>query len=375
MRYHEMSPQELLVAGNHAPEINDVPWLVRWDEVRDPEATVARLLPETVEFHTSGTTGPEEAWVRTAEQLWDEAGLLAGLIAPRRPDAVLACAPARHLFGALATVLLPARLRVPAWYRPQYYGAMPQAGRRRWAVVGVPWTFSVLLRHSEWVRAAEQVTVLHSTAMLPTAAARLVQTEGADQVSVTEVFGSTETGGVASRVWGPDDPLWELLPDVRPAWGEPDATGEVLLAVSSPRLAHRPGLPHPASHRTDDYIRAGADHRFRFSGRRGRLVKVNGRRVNLDELERLLRDVVHCADLACLPVTDPVSGENLDLLVVPAPGEELVGGDVRAVLATAGLVVRPRRVHVVDRIDRSDTGKLRRVQPPLPTRAGARSDR
>ncbi|MDX3376667.1 hypothetical protein PV390_19930 [Streptomyces sp. ME02-6991-2A] len=371
MRYHELSPHELLAAGNDAPEINDTPWLVRWDEVRDPEALVTGLLPDTVEFRTSGTTGPQESWVRTGQQLWDEAGLLAGLLTPRRPEALLACAPARHLFGALATVLLPARLGVPVWYRPQYYGAMPPTERRRWAVVGVPWTFSVLLRHAEWVGAAEQVAVLHSTAMLPTTAARLVQEQGAERVSVTEVFGSTETGGVASRVWAPDEPLWELLPDVRPAWGEPDSTGDVLLSVSSPRLAARPGRPQPSSHLTDDYIRVGPDHRFRFSGRRGRLVKVNGRRVNLDELERLLRDVVHCADLACLPVTDPVSGENLDLLVVPAAGEALDTGGVRAVLASAGLVVRPRRVHFVDRIDRSDTGKLRHVQPPLTTRAGA----
>lgn len=372
MSYDELTPKELLGAGHGAPEINDRPWLVRWDAEADPEALVARLLPDTVEFRTSGTTGPEQSWLRSRAQLWDEAGLLAGLLAGQRPTAVLACAPARHLFGALATVLLPARLGLPVWYRPQYYGAMPPQDRRhRWAVIGVPWTFSVLRRHGDWVRGAERVAVLHSTATLPAAAADLVREQDTGRVSVTEVLGSTETGGIASRVWAPDEQLWELLPDVEPAWGEPDDTGEVLLAVSSPRLARQPGRSRPDSHRTDDYIRAGSDRRFRFSGRRGRLVKVNGRRINLDELEHLFRTVVTCADLACLPVTDAVSGENLDLLVVPTPGERLDGGTVRAALASAGLAVRPRRVHLVERIDRSDTGKLRRVQPPYPTEAGA----
>ncbi|MBP2473508.1 acyl-CoA synthetase (AMP-forming)/AMP-acid ligase II [Crossiella equi] len=324
----------------------DRPWHHDWSTMSDLRAAVQ--LPSTMDFDTSGSTGPSRTWRHRGETLWTEAGLLADLVRPHRPEAVLASAPPRHLYGALATVLLPARLRLPVWYRPQYFGALPPPGGRRWLVVAVPWTFAALARREAWLDQVAHLTVLHSSATVPETAARLLERLGG-RAEVVEVFGATETGGVAHRVWRPDPPPWRLFPDVELRTEGP---GEQPLRVRGPRLAE--GL---AEWTLDDFVVPVPDRGFRFAGRRSRLVKVNGRRVDLDVLEAALRAALPGMDLAALPVADPTSGEHVDLLVVPEGRTE---DEVRA--AIAHLAPRPRRVLLVPAIDRSATGKARRVR-------------
>lgn len=79
---------------------------------------------------------------------------------------------------------------------------------------------------------------------------------------------------------------------------------------------------------------------FRFHGRRSRLVKVNGQRVHLDHVEERLRELVPCADLACVPIPDEVRGEDFDLLVVEDPryplGTDAVRRRIRDALPRPG---------------------------------------
>jgi acyl-coenzyme A synthetase/AMP-(fatty) acid ligase len=338
--FPEVTADELLSAGFGA--ITDRAWFVRWDR----SFPVLERLPETVVMRTSGSTGPGRDWPRTREQLWTEAGLLADLLRPYDPEAVVAFAPPRHLFGALASVLVPARLGLPVWYRPGFFGSLPPVAGKRVAVVAVPWIFPLLLAHPAWLRTVADITVLHSTATLPATAGEFLAT--APHARIIEVFGSTETGGVAKRRWDGGNPLWELFDDVTV---ESCTGGEVPLVVRSPRLAGG-----ARTWQTDDVVELADARRFRFTGRRGRLVKVNGRRLNLDELEIALRAVVRCADLALVPVADAMTGEHVELLVVPSGG---IRPDLGPAIDVLGL--RPRRVRVVDRIDRTETGKLRLV--------------
>jgi acyl-coenzyme A synthetase/AMP-(fatty) acid ligase len=340
--FPSIAPDELLSEGFGA--ITDRPWFVRWgpgagDLVRDS-------LPETVVMRTSGTTGPSLEWPRTRQQLWAEAGLLADLLRPHQPEAVVSFAPPRHLFGALASVLVPARLGVPAYYRPGFFGSLPPVAGKRVTVMAVPWIFQLLLEHPDWVRSVADLTVLHSTALLPATAGDFLAMAG--HARIVEVFGSTETGGVAHRSWRGGNPLWQLFDDVAVESGN---DGEVPLVVRSPRLAG-----DARTWQMDDFVELSGDRRFRFTGRRGRLVKVNGRRLNLDELEVALRAAVQCDDLALVPCADAMIGEHIDLLVVPSAGGRYDLGRAFEVLG-----LRPRRVRVVDRIDRTETGKLRRV--------------
>jgi acyl-coenzyme A synthetase/AMP-(fatty) acid ligase len=201
--------------------------------------------------------------------------------------------------------------------------------------------------------------------MLPATAGEFLDRAGSDRALVVEVLGSTEAGGIATRRWrAGDPPEWTLFPDVsfahpHPAAG-PDAP-EVPLVVRSPRLAFRPGEQPPRQWEADDFVQPLGERTFRFAGRRNRLVKVNGRRINLDEVEYALREVLDCADLAVVPVADRMIGEHVDLLLVLKA--DIALGDLDLATAYERMGVRPRKVRVVPTIDRSEMGKLRHVQP------------
>lgn len=374
MNYREFSPEELIAAGFDSPEVTDRPWTVRWD--RCPGGAAERVLsalPDSVSFATSGTTGRSRTWSRSRESLWAEVSMLARLVGPHRPRAALCSVHPRHLYGALSSVLLPARLGIPAWYRPDFLGSLPPADvADGWLVTAIPWTFSLLRRSSSWVRAAGRVTVLHASGMIPDAALAFLEEAGPDRARVVEVFGATESGGVATRQWSAGSPPdWSLIDDV--SFAEPlrPGEGEVSLHVRSPRLAHEPGEPAPRSCLLDDHVERLGERTFRFSGRRTRLVNVNGRRLNLDRLEDLLTPITGCRDLAVRPVTDPMIGEHIELYLVLDEGYALVDLDLPAAFARIG--VRPRRVRVVDEIDRTEIGKYRRVQQSATTEPGVSS--
>lgn len=378
MTFLATSPELLLRNGIGAPEINDQPWSVRWDH-RDSSATsahtstnantadrIAPLFTDMVDFHTSGSTGEARRWRRSWDQLWREAGMLADLVAPHQPDAILSFAPPRHVYGALATILMPAHLGRDVYYRPQYFGRMPDPAGKRWAVVAVPWTYSILLRQHDWLEQVSHLSILHSTAILPSAAEDLLRRLGPEKVSLTEIFGSTETGGIAWRRRSADDPPWSLFADVEFAKPPADEQ-EIPLIVRSPRLAAGETGAREDKWETGDYVTPDGDRHFRFAGRRERLVKVNGRRINLDAMESELKATLACADLACLPMTHNVSGEHVELLIVAGADGASGVEEVRATIAATGGRLQPRLITFVSRIDRSDSGKPRLLQPSSPT--------
>ncbi len=368
MGYVDIAPETLLSLGFAAPEVTDQAWVTRWDTERDPAGLVRRTLPDTVAFETSGSTGTCRRWDRTREAVWAEAGLLADLVGPERPEAVVSFVPPVHVYGALATLLMPARMRLPVWYRSSFFGPLPQVDARRVVVVATPWIFTLLLQHLDWIRRLDHLTVLHSSAMLPATAADLLAEAGADRALIVEVLGSTETGGIATRRWRTGEPPpWTLLPDVSFACdGAGDGAAgpvqaDVPLRIRSPRLASPPGGAPADAWETDDCVQVLDDRRFLFAGRRNRLVKVNGRRIDLDDVERSLRGVLDCVDLAVVPVADRMIGEHVDLLVVLKPGTGLRDLDLAGAFSRIG--IRPRRVRLMPTIDRSPTGKLRHLQP------------
>ncbi|MBB6421399.1 class I adenylate-forming enzyme family protein [Streptomyces sp. AK010] len=365
MTYSEMTPEKLLSLGFTSPDVADGAWVVRWDRADgQPEELIRGHLPPTIDFHTSGSTGPSQCWRRLRENVWLEAGLLADLVADEEPEAVVSFVPPVHLYGALASVVVPARMGLPVWYRSSFAGRMPDTGCGRVVVAATPWIFSLLLQHMDWVEKLDHLTVLYGGALLPDDAHRFLAAAGPERALLVEVLGSTEAGGTATRRWrGGEPPHWTLFPDVSFADSVPiDPAGEeeVPLAVRSPRLAFRPGGSPPAVFEGDDQVTRTGERTFRFAGRRGRLVKVNGRRVNLDEMENALRALIDCRDLAIRPVTDSMIGEHFELLLVLHPGVTLADTDLTAGYQRLG--IRPKRVRVLNKIERSALGKVRHAQ-------------
>ncbi|CCH32374.1 acyl--CoA ligase [Actinosynnema sp. NPDC047251] len=363
--FQHVTPRELLEpAADGRPAFmtgafGRTPWVVRWDLVPESRrrGLVFDLVRDGLTHSTSGTSGTPRQWYRDTGQAWCEAELLAGLLGPDRPDAIMSFAPPEHSYGTWTSVLLGAELGVPSWYRTGHGPPIPGAAGSRWVVVTIPSAFGTMRRELDWFEGV-QTAVLHSTAMLPAVADEVVARLGPDRCRLIELFGSTETATIALRQHGEPPGEWALLPDVRFTADVPRAGDEFRLHVRSPRLAREPGRPRPDSWLMDDWVRRTGPARFRFEGRRSRLVNVNGVRVDLDAVEARLRAAVPGVDLACVPTRDPVRGEHFELLVVSPPA---VPYD-RLAAAFERLGVCPRAIAPVAAIDRSSTGKVRSMQ-------------
>ncbi|WP_126225259.1 AMP-binding protein [Burkholderia ambifaria] len=137
-----------------------------------------------------------------------------------------------------------------------------------------------------------------------------------------EIFGSTETGGIA---WRRQDVslAWQPLKgvDVR-------CDDEGVLCV---RSAH---LGHDRWHRTDDTARFDAQGRFALAGRRDRVIKLDGKRVSLPELET--RILAHeYVEQAAAVVVDGATRPHVGVVaVLSAAGRDALAEHGRIAVAT-----------------------------------------
>ncbi|WP_322032756.1 AMP-binding protein [Paraburkholderia sp. J76] len=94
-----------------------------------------------------------------------------------------------------------------------------------------------------------------------------------------EIYGSTETGGIAWRRQN-EAQAWTPMPGIAVRAGAADEGGA--LEVRSPHLGH------DGWHRTDDKAAFDEQGRFVLQGRLDRVVKLDGKRVSLSEMESKL---------------------------------------------------------------------------------------
>nr|WP_240324396.1 AMP-binding protein [Trinickia diaoshuihuensis] len=121
-----------------------------------------------------------------------------------------------------------------------------------------------------------------------------------------EIYGSTETGGIAWRRRDLSD-AWQAVPR---AELKSDADGA--LVVRSPHLGH------DGWHRTDDAVSFDEDGRFRLKGRLDRVVKLDGKRVSLPEIEAHLARHPYVSQAASI-VLPGVARERLGVLAALTP--------------------------------------------------------
>jgi acyl-coenzyme A synthetase/AMP-(fatty) acid ligase len=194
--------------------------------------------------------------------------------------------------------------------------------------------------------------IFSSGAPLPAATAAAFREKTGN--APTEVYGSTESGGIAWRHQANDDAAWTPMPRVSISQ---DADGA--LSISSPHLFDTSAL------RIDDGITLLSDGRFLLNGRLDRVVKVEGKRLSLPDMENELR--VHpCVIDATLIVLDgrrQVLGAIVQLsdagrLALDSIGRRALAQVFRHFLAKRfEPVVLPRRWRFPREIPLDDRGK------------------
>lgn len=107
----------------------------------------------------------------------------------------------------------------------------------------------------------------------------------------TEIFGSTETGGIAWRKQGHDN-AWTLFPRIA-----------ITQDNSGMPLLHSPFLPDDTPFKMDDAIALQEDGRFILGARLDRIVKIEEKRLSLPEMEARLLAHPWIAAAATIPLT------------------------------------------------------------------------
>jgi acyl-CoA synthetase (AMP-forming)/AMP-acid ligase II/3-hydroxymyristoyl/3-hydroxydecanoyl-(acyl carrier protein) dehydratase len=306
-----------------------------------------------VRVWTSGTTGQHQSFGKNVTHLLGEASMQVQSHGFSRGELVVSSVPAHHIYGLLFGVLVPllggGEIFATTPLLPQeILGAL--AHRSCASLIAVPAHLRAMTILPKGSLAAIR-RVISSSAPLPTStAATICEDLGANLI---EIFGSTETGGIAWRKSWPIGQPWELFAPVQVAV---DEAGRMV--VDSPFSAFDavPGARRCAS---ADRIELVDERHFRHVGRDDGVVKIAGKRTSMLEVENrilAIRGVIDAA-VICMP-TSGARGEVLAAVVV-APG--LTPTHLRReLLPFLDPVVIPRVFRFVDSLPRATTGKVRR---------------
>jgi len=308
-----------------------------------PEVLPARHL---VTLWTSGSTGSPQPFTKTAAQILGEAMLLPGLFGLGADARVVSTVPSHHIYGLLFGVLAPlaaggAFSRGSPLHAEVVAAAIRDAGASHLVSSPAHLAGLLVLDALPPIRRA-----FSSGGPLPSA----IRSELHSRLglAVTEIYGSTETGGIAQRS-GVEVP-WMPFPGVKVA-----ASEEGILLVDSPFLAPGARRPFVAS----DRVAMSGEGGFWLQGRSDGVVKVAGKRVALAEVEARLLAIPGVRDAAVIALPVPGVREFEIRAAVVAPGLDEPG--IRSeLLGWLDPVTLPRRIRLLAALPREPTGKITR---------------
>ena len=267
----------------------------------------------SVTFHTSGSTANPKSIVKTFESLAKEVAFhrkrLADVLSQK--PVFLSTIEPQHMYGTLWRVMLPKAADCPV--DPEVIltpESLIEKMRAAHAVFLVT-TPSFLERFAAYADLYDVpkncIEITTSGALLtPAVSVAAARVFG---IAPLEIFGSTETGGVACRRQTTPDCDWTVFDPVQ------------VRATSDGRLEVRSPFSFRKVFTMGDGVTLSADGRtFKLHGRRDRLVKVAEQRVLLPELEDAVRTLPEIADAALCPLEGP-HGTYLGLVVVEVAGE------------------------------------------------------
>ncbi len=328
---------------------------------------------------SSGSTGPSKIIARDAANLVDEVKrytVIDGV--PGSGERIVSLASMVHVLGLVGGLLYGlhagVNLTIPARMTADGILSTVAAGSQPTTLLGVPF-------HIELLASVRQPPKLPQLTGMTTGG-ELVRADVYDafvdryNVRLGNMYGMTEVGVIATDLFGAHRPA--VLP--APGLTVREEAGELHVSVPvSPYLGDQDparwsdGWLHTKDAGTVD-PRTGL---VRVLGRRDSQVSVGGLKVDLTEVEHTLAALPEVAGAVV------VHDHAIEAYVVLAEGAELSAIE-REVTTRLAPYKRPRRLHVVEQLPRTATGKLVRDHavlrgvgpsgPAAPVTTAARSD-
>ncbi|HEX7928251.1 MAG TPA: AMP-binding protein [bacterium] len=335
-RHHEGA----CTIGDNDVRLTDVPPPGALEPPRIPRDHIAAIV------FTSGSTGEPTPHAKCWGSLVEGAKLVRARygVQPRPGTLLVATVAPQHMFGLEASVMLPLTSGVTVhagrpFFPADLHAVLSGAPEYR-VLVTTPYHLGVLLQSGlAWPRVE---LIISATA--PMAQGLAARAEAAFGARVMEIFGSTESGAIASRRTA-----------VEAEWTLYD--GLHLRTVDSEHRVEGGHLPERIVLR--DRLELSSQRTFTLLGRDEDLLKVGGKRCSLGDLNRALGQIEGVVDgVFIAPETGDTGVERLTALVV-APGQS--GADLLQALArVVDSAFLPRPLHLVESLPRNDTGKLAR---------------
>ena len=269
-------------------------------------------------FHTSGSTSGPKTVTKSFESLAREVAYHRSALSAAIPGfadgtsgvTFLATVEPHHMYGTLWREMLPkatgCKVDPEVIMTPESLVAKMKDAEKVFLVT----TPSFLDRFTAY---AGQYDVPRNCVEITTSGALLTadvahRTERVFGIAPREIFGSTETGGVAWRRQSSGAEAqefdWEVFPAVKVS------TDGGRLAVKSPFSFRRRYV-------MGDGVELSPDaRRFRLLGRMDRMVKISEQRVDLEEMERAMRGVDGVREAALVKLSGE-HGDFLGAVVVP----------------------------------------------------------
>jgi acyl-coenzyme A synthetase/AMP-(fatty) acid ligase len=320
-------------------------------------------MPALVVF-TSGSTGAAQAIPKKLSQMASEVETLDVLFGRAAGDAaVLATVSHQHIYGLLFKVLWPLStgraIHAMSIAYPEELAPAIAAGPC--VLIASPAHLKRLPEHLDWSGAARMLRAVFSSGG-PLAPETALSAGGLLGETPIEVYGSSETGGVAWRQRSRcGDDSWLPFPTVDWRLGEEDGT----LEVRSPHLEDDNWL---ALADRAGRVESGGAQRFMLLGRSDRIVKIEEKRISLSAMEATLLASGLAAEarvVLCVPV--PGERQRLAAFIVPtvagramldADGKPALNARLRTVLAAAvEAVALPRRWRYLEQMPVNAQGK------------------
>jgi len=329
--------------------------------VRPPDQAFLSLF-------TGGSTGKPRIWSKTPANLFGEALHLATTFGIGKSDLILPTVPPQHIYGLLFSVLLPfvASARVlgrTCTFPQEILSALRNEGAT--VLVGVPIHYRAL--RAGGIRRFSLRLAFSSAAPLDGEDAAFFREQTG--LAITEVYGSTETGGMATRTSGKNHGSWEPFACID--W-------KILSGHLCVRSAFvSPDLPRDAGgfFMTADRVARAGEKGFMLRGRADHIVKVAGKRVDLEGIREKIRRIPGVMDayITAVPLKRARQVEIAALVASDLPARHLRAA-IRSLDDSAG---RPRRIRIVGTLPILPNGKIDRervdqlLSAPHPAKSAA----
>ncbi|MFH1981158.1 MAG: fatty acid--CoA ligase family protein [Pseudomonadota bacterium] len=305
-----------------------------------------------VRLFTGGSTGAPRLWPKSPLNLLGEALFQSRHHGIGPADVVLATVSPLHIYGLLFSVIVPlvsSAAVVPG--TPVFPAEIADAADRFDAtvLVSVPAHYRALAAGPAF-GATLKTAFSSAGALAPEDGAAFTQRTSAP---VVEVYGSTETGGIATRCRAVGETAYTPFPVID--WRIDDDR----LSVRSAFLSATLPVDANGYFQTADRVTPSGHGGFILGGRTDGVVKVGGKRVDLHAVHEALMAAPGVAN-ACVLSLPTDSGRETDIaaMVETSLGRASILAHLAGLLEPQEI---PRRVYTIERIPMTDAGKVDRA--------------